>query len=116
MHKILLLISFLTLSACSGLGALIPGPGVSANVQAGQTNQQTIGFTQNEAAPSVTLRPNSRVETIDQSQTVNNDLPDSVWILLLVMLVLGWIVDTPATIIRKIIEYRKNRKNPENIS
>lgn len=105
------MISLVFVTACGPLGGLLPTPGVAANVQAGQTNQQTIGFTQNEAAPSVTLRPRSRVDTIDQSQTTNYQLPTGVWILLFVVLVIGWMVDTPATIIEKI----RNRKKQKTV-
>jgi hypothetical protein len=48
------------------------GPNVAANVQAGKTNTQTIGQT-NNISPSVNIRPKARVDTVDQStETVNN--------------------------------------------
>lgn len=48
------------------------GPNVAANVQAGKTNSQTVGTT-NNVNPTVTLKPNSKVDTVDQSsETVNN--------------------------------------------
>ena len=68
----LVLSSLLLLTSCSGLGLPLPslggGTNVAANTQLGKTNTQTIGQT-NNIAPTVSLRPNARVETVDQSVT-----------------------------------------------
>ena len=96
----------LTLSSCgtSPLSLLTGGgPNVAANIQAGKTNSQTIGSTENYA-PSVSVRPNSRVDTIDQSKTentvgsservtINNVEP---WLILFA--VLGWLLPSPGEI------------------
>ena len=55
------------------------GPNVAANVQAGKTNSQTVGVTKN-VAPTVSLKPHSRVETVDQSSSTTNDTNPIVWI------------------------------------
>jgi len=73
------------------------GPNVAANTQVGKTNVQTIGKT--EVAPTVTVRPKARVETIDQSreETTNNELPPYLWIIGILLFIVGWVTDTPAT-------------------
>lgn len=90
------------LASCSGLGgaalsALVgSGPSVNANAQVGKTNQQGINVT--SQAPTVTVRPQSRVDSIDQSTTNNVDIPP--WVLLL--LVIGWLAPSPGEIARSI--------------
>ena len=62
------------LSSCGKIPSFLTGggPNVAANVQAGKTNSQTVGTT-NNVNPTVTLKPNSKVDTVDQSsETVNN--------------------------------------------
>lgn len=107
MRLILGLTLILSLTSCSGTSPLSlltgGGPNVAANVQAGETNSQTIGSTENYA-PSVSVRPNSRVDTIDQSKTentvgsservtINNVEP---WLILFA--VLGWLLPSPGEI------------------
>ena len=85
-----LIIAFLALSttvSCSNLNPLgfLTGGGtnVAANTQIGKTNNQTIGTTQT-VAPSVSLRPNARVDNIDQSVTdtkVSTDRVESLTII-----------------------------------
>lgn len=71
----LVLSSLLFLTSCSdfGISKLLPGSGtnVLANTQLGKSNSQTIGQT-NNIAPTVSLRPNARVEQVDQSVTGDN--------------------------------------------
>ena len=71
----LLLLVFISMAGCTkGPLSLLTGggPNVAANVQAGKTNSQTVGTT-NNVNPTVTLKPNSKVDTVDQSsETVNN--------------------------------------------
>jgi len=77
------------------------GPNVAANTQVGKTNNQTIGVSSSNA-PTVTVRPNSKVDTVDQStsNTTNQELPTWVWIVFGVLFIIGWVTDTPATYIR----------------
>ena len=71
---LLLLLACISTVGCSkGPLSLLTGggPNVAANVQAGKTNTQTIGQT-NNISPSVNIRPKARVDKVDQStETVN---------------------------------------------
>jgi len=110
--KVLLMSLILTLAACSPASiasSLLTGGGPNVNGQIGATNQQGLNVTQ--AAPSVSLRPKSRVDTIDQSssgnrvenaETVNNlqGVPLSYFIILGLVGLLGWLTDKPTTIYR----------------
>lgn len=100
----------LILPACSGLSPLSlltgGGPNTAANVQAGKTNSQTVGATNN--VEQVLVRP--QANTIRQSNDTSklqadrvesvtiNDTP--MWIILL--LVLGWLLPSPNEIARHI--------------
>jgi hypothetical protein len=71
---LLALSGLMLLSSCGKIPSFLTGggPNVAANVQAGKTNSQTVGTT-NNVNPTVTLKPNSKVDTVDQSsETVNN--------------------------------------------
>lgn len=97
-------------------GALGGGPNVAANTQVGKENTQTIGnstrqtFGANNISvvpqESSSLRPQGRpvstpkVEQI-QNQT-NNELPTWAWILFIVLFVVGWVTDTPATFFKNL--------------
>lgn len=114
----LLLVLMLTASCSKGPLSLLTGggPNVAANIQAGQTNTQTLGTT-NNIAPSVSVRPNARVDSIDQSMTDTkvatekvdkitiNEVPP--WVILL--LILGWLLPTPQEIIRSIVDLFRRR-------
>ena len=96
------------MTACGGgpLSLLTGGgPNVVANGQLGQTNTQTVGQT-NNVAPTVSVRPKARVETIDQStnETTNQELPTWVWIVFIVLFIVGWVTDTPRTIIKDLFK------------
>lgn len=105
--SLLLLVSMLMVSCSKGPLSLLTGggPNILANTQAGKTNSQTIGTT-NNIAPTVSVRPNARVDTIDQSSSTSkvatetvetvviNEVP--VWVILL--LVIGWLLPTPKQI------------------
>lgn len=81
------------------------GTNVAANTQVGKTNSQTLGTT-NNIAPTVSVRPNAKVDNIDQSNrtskvaservetVVVNEVP--VWVVLL--LILGWLLPSPSEI------------------
>ncbi len=103
---LLLALSVLTLLSSCGSNPLSlltgGGPNVAANTQVGKTNSQTLGQT-NNIAPTVSLRPKARVDTVDQSvKTVtNNELPAWVWFVGLLLLIIGWVTDTPYTYIRR---------------
>lgn len=99
----------LLMVACSGPLDLLTGggPNVAANTQIGRENTQTIGVsTQQKFAPNqITLtestRPQSRPPQVEQVQNqTNNELPPIVWILFFVLFVVGWVTDTPNTIVR----------------
>ena len=97
--------SLLLISGCSkGPLSLLTGggPNVAANVQAGKTNNQTLG-TNETFAPSVSVRPKARVDTIDQSTATvtNNELPVWLWIVGLILFVVGWVTDTPSTYLKR---------------
>ena len=110
----LLLVLMLTASCSSGPLSLLTGggPNIAANTQVGSTNTQTLGTT-NNIAPTVSLKPNSRVDSIDQSNTTSkvstdrvetivvNEIP--VWMVLLFGLLCGFLIPSPKEIIRSIV-------------
>ena len=102
---LLALSGLMLLRSCGKIPSFLSGggPNVAANVQLGKTNTQTVGTT-NNVAPTVSLRPKARVDTIDQSnETVNNyELPLWVWIVGLFLFVVGWVTDTPYTYIQRL--------------
>ena len=73
------LASLVLLTGCDNPLSLLTGsgPNIAANTQAGQTNSQTIGQS-NRNAPQVSLKPKSRVDTVDQSNRSNKVEADSV--------------------------------------
>jgi len=110
---LLLLLALTSTVSCSKLPSLLTGgTNVAANVQAGKTNTQTLGTT-NNVAPTVSVRPNARVDSIDQSSTtskVNTDAVDTivvneipVWLVLLFGLLCGFLIPSPQEIIRSIV-------------
>ena len=109
MWKALILLSLLTVASCGG-GALSlltgGGPNVAANVQAGAENNQGINI--KTGAPSVSLRPNARVDTVDQSSVTNNELPPLVWVVFILTWIIGWVTDTPTTMFKNL--FRKESK------
>lgn len=109
---LLVLLLSLSLSSCGKIPSFLTGggPNIAANTQIGKANTQTVGQT-NNISPTVSIRPNARVETVDQStETVtNNELPLWVWVVGLLLLIVGWVTDTPATYIKRLTTYRKGR-------
>ena len=111
---LLLLLASTSTVSCSKLPSLLTGggPNVAANIQAGKTNTQTLGTT-NNIAPTVSVRPNARVDSIDQSSTtskVNTDAVNTivvneipVWLVLLFGLLCGFLIPSPQEIIRSIV-------------
>jgi len=114
--RLLLLLLVLTSTvSCSGTPLSLltgSGPNVAANTQVGKTNSQTIGTT-NNIAPTVSLRPKTRVGSIDQSNSnsqvsteavetlVVNEMP--VWLVLLFGLLCGFLIPSPKEIVRSIV-------------
>ena len=101
---LLVLLVLTPLSSCGKIPSFLTGggPNVAANVQVGKTNNQTVG-TNTTLAPTVSLRPKARVDTIDQSnETVNNyQLPLWVWFVGILLFIVGWVTDTPYTYVRR---------------
>lgn len=111
-HSLLLplaLTGMVSLAACGGgpLSLLTGGgPNVAANVQAGQTNTQTLGTTELKENRVV----KSTADTIKQSSDKNNISTEKVdnltvnqtplWII--VLLVLGWLLPSPQEMGRSI--------------
>jgi hypothetical protein len=102
--------SLLALSGCAALtaatGSLL-SRGVNANVQAGAENRQAI-ISQENAAPSVSIRPRANVGDIRQEQNAtraetiqnyNANPPIWVWLLLIV----GWLLPSPSEMVRQVM-------------
>ena len=113
----LLLVLMLTVS-CSQIPQFLTGGGtnVAANTQIGKTNSQTLGTT-NNIAPTVSVRPNSRVDTIDQRNTTTRVSSDNVenivvneyppWLILLFGVLCGFLIPSPPEIGRGILSLFK---------
>jgi hypothetical protein len=93
------------------------GPNVAANVQAGETNAQTIGTTELQET-SVSVRDNTggsvvQTQTTNESTRVQADSVETVvvneipaWVVLL--LVLGWLLPSPNEVGRWIRQWFTN--------
>ena len=104
MRLTLLILSLVFLASCGGPLDLLTGggPNVAANVQAGKTNSQTVGTTEN--LQQKVVRPEAR--DIRQSKDTNKVQSDSVdnvtineipvWVIIL--LVVGWLLPSPREI------------------
>jgi hypothetical protein len=108
------LVVFLLLSSCSGLplGLLTGGGGTNAaaNVQAGKTNNQTVGMSEQT---SQEIKVETVQGTIQQSKDSNsvrtervenltiNQIP--VWAILLILL--GWILPTPQQMVKEVMQW-----------
>jgi hypothetical protein len=105
----LVFVGLMFLTSCSNLNplSLLTGSGtnVAANVQAGAENNQGVNI--KTEAPSVSLRPKSRVETIDQSTTTNNTT--TVDPFLIILLLLGWVLPSPNEISRVVRGWFKRK-------
>lgn len=110
----LLLLVLVSSPSCSKLPSFLAGggPNVAANVQAGKTNSQTLGTTNNTAS-SVSVKPDAKVNTIDQSNNssqvlteradtvVVNEVPT--WLILVFGLLCGFLIPSPAEIVRGLL-------------
>lgn len=105
----------ITLNGCSPLDiakTVLGGGGVNANAQFGKENVQGVNIS--SEAPTVTVRPKARVDNIDQSsgnkvenaETVNNinGVPLEWWIITVLVALVGWLLDSPQTVIRNIFK------------
>ena len=110
-------LAFLLLLAGCGGGPLSlltgGGPNVAANVQAGAENRQAV-ISQENAAPSVSIRPRANVGDIRQEQNTaraetienfNANPPWWVWVLLVV----GWLLPSPGEMARQIASVFRRR-------
>ena len=120
---VLLVVSLL--SGCGG-GALSlltgGGPKVAANVQAGQTNSQTVGQTRNSnvkvtRSPNSTIRPVERPSTFNENQGVENvinnttNIPPWFIIALVVWSIILWQLPSPDQLRDRYFSLRKRNKN-----
>jgi len=107
---VLMLSGLLLLTGCGGMNPISlltgGGPNVAANVQAGKTNSQTIGTTNNVEQKLIRPKANTIKQSNDSNKlkadnvqtVVVNEVP--VWVILL--LVLGWLFPSPNEIARYI--------------
>lgn len=114
MHRPLFLIGLVSLlAACNSLPLSLltgGGPNVAANVQAARTATQTVGTTQiteqrTNSGDIKTLEAKVAAEKVEKV-TVNEVQP---WVILL--LILGWLLPSPAEIARWLISPFKRKKN-----
>ena len=109
----------LLMAGCSGspLSLLTGGgPNVAANVQAGKTNTQTVGTT--TVTEQKLVRPKARdirqtadtnrVKAESADTVVVNDLPVWVWIVAILLFIVGWVTDTPATMVKQMAQRKKS--------
>jgi len=114
---VLLLVLTLTLSSCSSspLSLLTGGgPKVAANIQAGKTNSQTVGTTNNvEQKVDKPIISRDLVQSSDNTDVkadkvekvqISNTEP---WVILL--LILGWLLPSPNEIGRSILSLFKRK-------
>ena len=114
---VLLSVSMLFLNNCSSnpLGLLMGGgPKVAANIQAGKTNSQTIGTTNNvEQKVEAPIISRDLVQSSDTTEVkadkvekvqISNTEP---WVILL--LILGWLLPSPNEIGRSIVNLFKRK-------
>lgn len=91
----------LIISSCSPLdiAKTVLGGGPNINGQIGQENVQ--GVKVETAAPSVSVRPKARVDNIDQRTITQQELPGWVYVVFIVLFIIGWVTDTPGTMLRR---------------
>ena len=94
----------LSTSSCSQIPSFLlgggGGPNVAANVQAGQTNSQTVGTTSNSDQEVVVETLTGDLKQSNDTNKVNTDSVGNInineippWVLIL--LVLGWLAPSP---------------------
>ena len=98
------LVLTLFLSGCSQIPSFLMGggggPNVAANVQAGKTNSQTVGTTNNSDQEVVVETLTGDLKQSNDTNKVNTDSVENInineippWVLIL--LVLGWLAPSP---------------------
>ena len=98
------LVLTLFLSGCSQIPSFLlgggGGPNVAANVQAGKTNSQTVGTTNNSDQEVVVDTLTGDLKQSNDTNKVNTDSVENInineippWVLIL--LVLGWLAPSP---------------------
>ncbi len=98
------LVLALFLSGCSQIPSFLlgggGGPNVAANVQAGKTNSQTVGTTNNSDQEVVVDTLTGDLKQSNDTNKVNTDSVENInineippWVLIL--LVLGWLAPSP---------------------
>ena len=98
------LVLALFLSGCSQIPSFLVGggggPNVAANVQAGKTNSQTVGTTNNSDQEVVVETLTGDLKQSNDTNKVNTDSVENInineippWVLIL--LVLGWLAPSP---------------------
>ena len=98
------LVLTLFLSGCSQIPSFLMGggggPNVAANVQAGKTNSQTVGTTNNSDQEVVVDTLTGDLKQSNDTNKVNTDSVENInineippWVLIL--LVLGWLAPSP---------------------
>ena len=98
------LVLALFLSGCSQIPSFLMGggggPNVAANVQAGKTNSQTVGTTNNSDQKVVVDTLTGDLKQSNDTNKVNTDSVENInineippWVLIL--LVLGWLAPSP---------------------
>jgi len=109
-RMLLLLLVLMPLASCvtNPLNLLAGGgPNVAANTQIGKENYQGVTTSVDKSVRPV-ARPEGPVETIDQStNTTNNTEIDP---FLIILLVLGWLLPSPAEIGRGILKLLRIQK------
>ena len=113
----LAILLLLWVSGCTGVNPLNlltgSGPNVAANVQAGETNTQTLGTTEvsnvdiKESDNVVVSNDKNEVKSDGGPVTVNKNEVDP---LLIILLILGWLAPSPQEIGKGILNlFRRNK-------
>ena len=110
--RTLCLICLLTLAACGPLNPVSlltgGGPNVAANVQAGETNTQTIGTTAIQEQSIVRPQARDITQTADENkirtEKVDNLTINETPIWMIVLLVLGWLLPSPSEMGRGLLK------------
>jgi hypothetical protein len=108
------LVVFLFLSSCSGLplGLLTGGGGTNAaaNVQAGKTNNQTVGMSEQTSQEIKVETVQGTIQQSKDSNSVRTELIENltinqipVWAILLILL--GWILPTPQQMVKEVMQW-----------
>jgi hypothetical protein len=97
MHRAAILSGALLLGGCSYLSALIPSPGVNANVQAGaENNQAVVSNTDKIEAGDHSVIEAVEADTANKiTGTQVNNLAELGWNTFLMYVFMGWLIPSP---------------------